>query len=182
MKKKSVLEIAQLYAKSFFDAALEKDALEKAFADAEALLMLLSADDVVALSNPLLDRDIQKDIISEISKKAKFSKEMKNLLDTLVENNRIDALFNILHSFKSLYYKEKDIVEVMVDTVQELDKTQQDKLAKALEKCLSKNVVVSYNIQPEILGGLRVKYGTYQIDDSVLGKLRQIETVMKGEG
>ena len=53
-------------------------------------------------------------------------------------------------------------------------------LTANLEKMLSKKVVVNYEICPEILGGLIVKFGSSMIDDSIRGKLNRLEIMMKG--
>lgn len=45
---------------------------------------------------------------------------------------------------------------------------------------LSQKVVVNYEICPEILGGLIVKFGSSMIDDSIRGKLNRLEIMMKG--
>ena len=52
-------------------------------------------------------------------------------------------------------------------------------LATALA-AVNKKVLVSYLVKPEIIGGLKVKYGSNMVDDSILGKLNRIEQAMKG--
>lgn len=70
--------------------------------------------------------------------------------------------------------------EVEVESVKELSAAQDKKLQANLEKVLGKKVVVSYKIRPELIGGLRIKFGSEMIDNSVISKLNRLENVMKG--
>ena len=63
---------------------------------------------------------------------------------------------------------------------QALSAAQVKKLEASLEKLLKQKVLVSYLVKPEVLGGLKVKYGSNMIDDTLLGKLNRLEQVMKG--
>lgn len=45
---------------------------------------------------------------------------------------------------------------------------------------LSGKIVVNYEIRPELLGGLVVKFNSNMIDDSLKGKLNRLELIMKG--
>ena len=67
-----------------------------------------------------------------------------------------------------------------MDSALKLSETQHKKVLSMLEQKLGKKIVVNFQVDPEILGGLRVKYGSTMIDDSVLGKLNRLEIMMKG--
>ena len=71
-------------------------------------------------------------------------------------------------------------MEVEVQSAGALSPAQDKSLTAALEKMLSGKVVVNYQIRPEILGGLIVKFGSSMIDDSICGKLNRLEIMMKG--
>ena len=70
--------------------------------------------------------------------------------------------------------------EVEVETVKQLSATQNKKLQQNLEKMLDKKVVVTYKITPELIGGLRIKFGSEMIDNSLVSKLNRLEIEMKG--
>jgi len=67
-----------------------------------------------------------------------------------------------------------------VQSVKELSKKQDKDLQNNLKKLLSKDVIIKYEIKPEILGGLIVQYDDNIIDDSLKNKLYLIEKMMKG--
>ena len=73
-----------------------------------------------------------------------------------------------------------EVPEVEVETVKQLSAAQDKKLQQNLEKILSKKVVLAYKITPEIIGGLRIKFGSEMIDNSLASKLNRLEIEMKG--
>ena len=54
------------------------------------------------------------------------------------------------------------------------------KAITGLEKLLKQKIIINYSINPTILGGLIIEYGSTRIDDSLKGKLSRLEQVMKG--
>ena len=46
---------------------------------------------------------------------------------------------------------------------------------------LGKQVVINYELNPKILGGLRVQCGSKMFDNSLASKLNYLENVMKGK-
>ena len=67
-----------------------------------------------------------------------------------------------------------------MQSAQILSAVQMKRLEAILEKNLNKKVLFSYLVKPEIIGGLKVKYSSNMVDDSILGKLNRIEQIMKG--
>ena len=97
-----------------------------------------------------------------------------------MENNRFDNIKAVFEQFYKLYYQKQGILEVSVQSVQPLNDKQHDKLLKGLEKLLKQKIIINYDINPDILGGLIVEFGTHRVDDSIKGKLNHLEQVMKG--
>lgn len=182
MKKKSDIKIGATYAKAWFDGALELNELEKAFADTEKLSGSFDAENLKLLSSPIIPFNIKTDAVKDISTSLKLSKSTKNLLNILLDNSRFSQLPQVLKEFKYIYYKHNNIVEVCVETVKPLSKSQDEKLQQKLKDSLKQDVVIEYQIKPEIIGGLNIMFGTYRFDDSIKRKLDDLESIMKGNG
>lgn len=182
MKKVSKSKIVSTYALALYEGAGEKKADAQVFADVEKLLSVVKEDSSIVkyLSNPIWDVEAKKAAWQEISIKAGLARETLNCLDIIADNNRFAELPQILEGFIRLYYQKNNIVEVEVQTVKVLGKAQDKQLKDNLEKVLSKKVIVKYEIKPELLGGLIVKFGSSMVDDSIRGKLNRLELVMKG--
>lgn len=182
MKKISKSKIISTYALSLYQAAEQNSAVEKVLKDVEALRQVIAEDSqiVVSLSNQIWTADSKRQAISEIAKKMKLGKDLTSCLDIMADNGRLAELSGVLDEFKHIYYRQHNIEEVEVLTVKALSAAQNTKLKTILEKKLSKKVLITYTIKPELLGGLVVKYGSSMIDDSIAGKLTRLEIIMKG--
>lgn len=182
MKKDSKTKIASTYALALYEGAEENKAVEAVVNDIKTLTTLLREDKkiVAYLANPLWNAAAKKSALRSIAPKLNLSSEMLNCLYALADNGRFGELALILESFQKIYYRKHGIEEVEVASVKALSPAQDKKLKAELEKLLQKKVIVKYLIMPELLGGLRIKYGSSMIDDTLAGKLNRLELVMKG--
>lgn len=182
MKKDSKTKIARVYALALYEAAEEKKVVEKVSEDIIKLHDIISADaDIVKnLANPLWAVEDKVSALKAVAVKLKLDSETLNCLNLIAENGRFAEMAQILDEFKHIYYAKHGITEVEVGTVKTLSATQDKKLRANLEKMLSSKVVVRYQIKPELLGGLVIKFNSNMIDDSLKSKLNRLELVMKG--
>ena len=182
MKKISKSKIISTYASSLYQAAEQNSAVEKVFKDVEILRRIIAEDSqiVTSLANQIWTADSKRKAINEIAKKMNLGKDLTACLDIMADNGRLAELSGVLDEFKHIYYRQHNIEEVEVLTVKALSAAQNTKLKAVLEKKLSKKVLITYTIKPELLGGLVVKYGSSMLDDSISGKLSRLEIIMKG--
>ena len=182
LRKVSKSKIATTYALALYEASADKKVVSKIYDDVKKLQHEISIDDnfVKYFANPLWANEAKIEALNSVAKKMKFCAETHNCLNVIAENYRFSELKEILQEFVHLYHQKNNIVEVEVQSAQALSSSQAKKLETILEKKLNKKVLVSYQIKPEIIGGLKVKYGSNMIDDSIQGKLNHIEQVMKG--
>ena len=182
MKKISKQKIAEIYAKALIDA--EKTPVEARILmeQAKSLADFLEKNFNVAeyFSSPLFSIQDKQNTLSAFCKEQKFLPIMNNFLQILLENSRFSQINQILSEFIKLYMENCGFVYVNVQSAKELSKKQDNDLQKNLKKLLSKDVIVKYEIKPEILGGLVIQYEDNIIDDSLQNKLSIIEKAMKG--
>ena len=65
-------------------------------------------------------------------------------------------------------------------SAEKLTKTQTDALRKKLKKILGQDIAFDVAVDPELLGGLKVKVGSRVIDTSLKTKLETLTLAMKG--
>lgn len=182
MKKDSKSKIASVYAEALYGAAVELKAVAKVHADVLILLETIKEEKNFTkyFANPLWNTDSKKSALKEIASKLKLSKESLNCLDIIADNNRFGEIEQILKAFVHVYYQKQNITEIAVDSAKKLTDKQNKKVLQMLEQKFGKKIVVNFQVVPELLGGLRIQYGSNMIDDSVLGKLNRLEMMMKG--
>ena len=182
MKKRSKSKIASIYAIALYEAAAEKKVLAKVKKDVVLLLSEASSlpDFVNFFANPIIETQVKKDTLKQIAGKLKLDRETLSCLYILAENGRFSEFVPTLEEFVHYANKRDGIAEVQVKAVKPLNSAQNKKLQAALENMLDQKVLINYQICPEILGGLQIKFGSNMIDDTILAKLNRLEQIMKG--
>lgn len=181
MAKLSKIQIANNYANALLEAALAENTLPDVWKDCQKLqsynegLLQLNI-----LNNPVFKSEEKKNIITDIASSLQLSQTSQNFLELVASKRRFNELPAILEQFTHLYHKNQEILEVEVESVQKLSAEQNKKLKNGLEKLLNQKIILNYNINPKIIGGLKISYNSVCIDDSIAAKLKTLEQVMKG--
>lgn len=90
--------------------------------------------------------------------------------------SRADGIFALSEYLKQLKRKEREHT-MYIETTIPLSSTQIKKAKKIVEKKV-KITKILVNINPEILGGFKLKIGDEIWDESILGKINQIKEVI----
>jgi len=98
-----------------------------------------------------------------------------SLLDSLIENDHINLLSQIIKKFGIICEQDKKTVKVMVTTAQELSGDDKADLLNLIEKKLNKKVDLNDFVEPKILGGAKFRVGNMIIDGSIASRLGKLE-------
>ena len=171
-----------LYAQAMYEGSEQAGQLSKLYDDAVTLQAIAHKQKVefLKLNNPLWKYSQKQDVLQEICTKFDFSQSMLNTLKLMAQDGKLNILELILKQFVLLYQEKHDIAEIEVTTVMPLSDEQENLLKTKLAKIFHKQIVLRYVINPQIIGGLMIKYGTNFIDNSVKHKLNALEQLMKG--
>ena len=170
-------DIARRYATAFFELASEQSQIDKISKDLVTLTKLLaSGGDIDALlNNATLRRADQAKALSAIADHLKLTPLTKQLLGTVAQNRRLDALGSIIAAVQALVSAHKG--EITAE--EKLDESQIGAIEKNLKKVFGKDVNVVLHVNPEIMGGLVIKVGSQLIDSSVRTKLERLHRALK---
>ncbi len=182
-KTKSPQLIADRYARAIFDLSKENDNLQVVFIDLEALQQVFKKhsqiEDIFIKKNT--STDIQKDVLTQLSKKVKIHPMTNRFLKLLIQENRFNLFDQILTGFEKLYNQENGIYRAHVTVANKMKKKQEDMLKKHLKDSLNaREIELETTIDPDILGGIRVMLGSVLIDGTIKNKLEAIAQKMKG--
>lgn len=182
MKKVSTIKAAMMYAEAMYDSTETTGNAEILYNDACVLKAALEngAQDLLQLNNPLWKFEQKAQILEYLAQKIPLCSNMLNTLKILAQNNDLNILPQVLNQFVLLYQNKHNIAEVEVTTVMPLSARQESLLKSKLAMIFHKEILLRYIINPHIIGGLVLKYGTNFIDNSVKHKLDALEQLMKG--
>jgi F-type H+-transporting ATPase subunit delta len=166
--------IARPYAEAIFERADETGKLDLW----SAMLQFLSAvvsDKTMAgiVTNPLFDREDLVKLMLEVGG-GRLTDEGENLVKLLIQNGRLSVLPEITELFEVLKAEKDRILKVHVVSAYALQAIQEKQLAEALKKKLGREVTITSEKDPDLIGGIHIRAGDMVIDGSIKGRLQQL--------
>lgn len=174
--------IARPYAKAAFEYAHAQNALGR-WSDTLATASSVVADARVSklLSSPRVTPEQLVGLIAEIAGNGPgngssngLDEHSKNFLNTLAQNRRLALLPQIAAIYEVLRAEVENIADVQVTSAIALDAAQQQRLAKALQKRLKREVRLHCDIDASLIGGAIVRSGDLVIDGSLKARLERL--------
>ena len=174
-----LVTIARPYAEAVFRLAKDKGALAP-WSEKLALLSAIAQDPQMqnCIGNPGLTIGNKADLVTTLCG-AKADGDATNLIQVLAENERLSVLPQIAALFESLKSVEEGIKDADVFTAFPLDAAQQQKLVADLEVRFASKLKVTVNLDPSLIGGVKVVVGDQVLDLSVRAKLEAMDTALK---
>ena len=167
-------EIAQVYARSLFEVAVERDELDEiraqlaAFADA----MHDNRQLAVFFFSPYFSVNEKKDGLARAVKGA--TPAFDNFLQALIERHRMPAIFRIRTEFETLWEHERRLLPVHVTSAVELEESLVESLGRRIGQQVDREVQMSSEVDPDILGGVVLRVGNVILDASIKNRLEQL--------
>ncbi|MCB1691630.1 MAG: F0F1 ATP synthase subunit delta [Pseudomonadales bacterium] len=179
MAEAELTTVARPYARAAFSRALdETDGLAKWSRMLALLSAALDAGIVQdALADPRLTTEQEAKLLIDILGD-ELSGEGSNFVMILAENGRTTLLPNIAELFEHFKAQHEKTMDVLVTSAFEVTQADQDKLAEALTKRLQKEIKLSAEVDPSLLGGVIIRAEDTVIDGSVRGKLGKLTQIL----
>jgi F-type H+-transporting ATPase subunit delta len=167
-------EIAEVYARALFEAAKDDGVLDRVHDELGQFADALEGDRnlQVFLFSPYFSSEEKKQGVRRIVSDA--DERVLNFLELLAERHRMPALFRIRRLFDELWADEHKLLEVTVTSATELDEALVADIGKRIEEQTGREVELSSKVDPDVLGGLRVRVGNMVLDATVRNRLDQL--------
>ena len=107
----------------------------------------------------------------------KVSPLLLNFVKVISQHERLDALRAIERAARKLFNQLRKRVEVTVQSAAPISNQLQYTIAAKLKQLLHRDVVLTAEVDPDLLGGLVVRVGDTVYDGSLAGKLKQMQAV-----
>ena len=169
-----LMTIARPYAEAAFSLALDEKDLS-GWSEQLANLATIANDDAMQamLNSPNYS---QADAISVIEGVMgdNLTDGGKNLLNVMAENKRLAALSSVSEMFESLKAAEEKKVRATVISARKVTAEQKKKLSAALNAKFDAEVEIEYEVEKDLISGIKIKVGDWAVDGSAVSQLNKL--------
>lgn len=167
-------EVATVYARSLFEVASERGALEDVreqlgqFADA----LDENRELMTFFFSPYFSTKEKKEGLERAIEDAEPA--FLNFLQALLERNRMPAIFRIRAEYESLWDEKNKLIPVQVTSAVSLDEDTVRSIGDRISEQTGNEIEMTTTIDPEILGGIVLRVGNFILDASIRNRLNQL--------
>ena len=167
--------VSAVYAAALLDLALEKGEAERVHDEVQAIGKLLREDPDfrIFVESPKIERS-EKLRTLETALRGKVADALVNFIGLVVQKGRALHLNQMLSDYLELHDQRAGIVHAVAVSAVPLSDTSRAQLAETLGSKLSKRIVLENKVDPEILGGLVVRYEGKVADGSLRTAIQKI--------
>ncbi|MFL5868883.1 MAG: F0F1 ATP synthase subunit delta [Thermoleophilaceae bacterium] len=167
-------EIAEVYARALFEAAQDNDVLDRIHDELAEVDDALREDRELQLFffSPYFTSEEKKEGVSRVVEGA--DERLVNFLELLAERHRMPLLPRIRRQLDAKWAEENKLLPVSVTSAVDLDESLVEEIGKRIQDQTGREVELSANVDPEVLGGLVVRVGNMVLDASVRNRLEQL--------
>jgi F-type H+-transporting ATPase subunit delta len=163
-----------MYARALFEAAREDGKLEPVAADLSALAhALVEVPELLAfLRNPEVEPAGKAAVLDEITTGADAL--VRNFVRVVAEKGRAGELGVMNEELEALLAREQNRLALELTTAYELSDKEAASIVKGIEKASGRTVEATRTVDPELIGGIVLKVGSFLADGSVRGRLERL--------
>ena len=167
-------KISVRYSRALFQAAVDKDLLEKVYQDMIFITELCRIDEVKeVLSSPIIIPSKKKAILSGLLEK-NVEKITLSLVDLLIKNGRENYLPAVARVFRDETLKYRGITQTTLITAVPVNDKVRRQISDMVSSVFKTSVELNESVDHDIIGGFILKINDNYIDASVKTKLRKI--------
>ena len=167
-------EIAQVYARSLFEAAKERGKLDDVRDQLAQVSGALGEDQNLQIFffSPYFSTEEKKDGVRKAVSGA--DELVANFLELLIENHRMPAIFRVRRVYDELWAEENKLLSVQITSAVELDEKVIKEIAGEIGKRTGRKIELATEVEPDILGGIVVRVGNSIMDASIRNRLERL--------
>ncbi len=169
-----------VYAQALYELARDKGLDEGILSELAALETCFqqNPDYIRLLRSPNLSKEERCQILDQ-GFRGKIQPYLLNFLKILVEKDYIHLFSDCCRAFTRLYQQEHNILSVTAYTAVALSQAQEAALKEKLSGITGKTILLRNQINPEILGGVKLSYDGRCLDDTVSHRLDKVRDMLK---
>ncbi len=184
MAQKNVGKLAKRYATSLLRAVVKKEGQEgkptPAQKIAEALNSFLDTwesqkEFSLAMQNPMFSQADRLKALNKLTALQQLPEIAIKFIEVCFSRNRISTLAEIIKAYSQAADEAAGIVSIEITTAINIAAQEASSVEQMLQQKISGKPKFIWKIDPNILGGMIIRFQDKVIDGSLSGKMKQIE-------
>lgn len=170
----------KVYGEAFFQLCLEEcpNDLKTVFEELNTLSGIFSENPefVKIMGTPTVSVEEKVSLTKEIASSGNVSEFTGNLLCVLAERGRFSCFDGIVKHFRAMYNEHFKIAEIIVTTSEPLSDAMREKIIVKMSEITGKSISIREKLDPAIIGGIVIDYGSTRYDGSVRARLNALKS------
>jgi len=128
----------------------------------------------MVLSLPSLTFEKKREVIKVVMNKLDLPGCIEKLILLLLKHKRIDLIASVLEKILQLNKARAKEHHFSITTSHTLEKKEQDAMVEFIKHSIDRKVVASFDLDPSLISGIRIKGSGYLLERSIA---KQLETI-----
>lgn len=173
--------VAQRYARAIFEVGRESGTLERLAREIGSFAELARSNgDFQGLAtNPAFTEAMREEALDEIGARLSAAPETTRFVKILAQNGRLAELPGVADELASMMDEAQGILRATVTSAVALKDDYRDRLRRRIEENTGKKVLIHFQVDPKLIGGVVTQIGDRVIDGSVRGKLQRLSESLR---
>lgn len=169
------VRVAYRYAEALFAVAKEHGLIQSVSDDLNAMVSASRNGSELGdlIRNPVLKREDKEQILDKVLSDRVTALTMQ-LVRVLLAKRRESLIPEVGTEFERLRREDGNIAHITVTSSVPLSDKEKQAIVKKVETSSSKTVEAEFEIDPSILGGVKVQIGNHVLDGTVQGSLNRL--------
>lgn len=175
-------EVSYRYASALFSIAEEQNKLSSYLEEGNNIYLILKKDRELInyLSSYFLTFEEKEKIIEEVFSFVN-NKDMLVFIKLVVKNSRSLKLVHIFKTFIKLANQKLGIAQGVCFSSTKLNEKEKKKIEDKFKSLLNKQIILEYEIDEDLLGGIKVEFDDKVFDGSLAKNLSDLHMRLKVE-
>lgn len=175
--------VALKYARALVDVAAEAGQEIRVQGELQEFQRLLNSSQELrdALENPAIPFIAKRRIVEKLAQAVRLGKTTVNFLLVILGNARIGEFDQFVEAVENVLDERKGIVQADVFSARELGGEMKKKLEGSLTELTGGMVRLHFSLDPDLVGGLKVRIGSEVFDGSVRTQLDAMQRELTRE-
>ena len=172
-------EAARRYARAMYELAKSKNEVDKVFSELQVLAKVSEGDKEIHnfLNSPLLSsEDKIKALKGALA--GKVSEDVLSSLSLLADKNRLGIFQEIVTAFEAMMDEAHGVTRGVVKSAAPVGAEEKKRIEESVNKVTKKKVILTYQEDPSLMGGMITQVGGWTFDDSLQMHLHKLTEVL----